>query len=63
MPRRTSPSASASAIRARPAGPAVNKSVIHVDVMIGSPEMDVEAVDGKGRTLPMIADGSFASGL
>ena len=46
-----------------PGGPAVNNSVIHVDVMIGSPEMDIEAVDGKGRTLPVIADGSFASGL
>jgi aminopeptidase len=46
-----------------PGGPAVNSSVIHIDVMIGSPEMDVDGVDGKGRTLPIIADGSFSSGL
>jgi aminopeptidase len=44
-------------------GPPVNKSVIHIDVMIGSPEMDVDAVDGKRRKLPVIADGSFTSGL
>jgi aminopeptidase len=46
-----------------PGGPAVNKSVIHIDVMIGAPEMDIDAVDGKGHQLPIIADGSFASGL
>jgi aminopeptidase len=46
-----------------PGGPAVNRSMIHIDVMIGSPEMDVDAVDGRGRTLSIIADGSFASGL
>jgi aminopeptidase len=48
----------------RPAGgPAVNKSGVHVDVMIGAPEMDVDAVDGKGRKVTIIADGSFAAGL
>ena len=31
--------------------------------MIGSPEMDVEAVDAKGKTITIIADGSFAAGL
>jgi aminopeptidase len=46
-----------------PGAPAVNTSVIHLDVMIGSPEMDVDAVDGKGRTVKVIADGSFAEGL
>jgi aminopeptidase len=46
-----------------PGGPPVNKSVIHIDVMIGSPEMDIDGVDGNGRTLPIIADGAFTSGL
>jgi aminopeptidase len=46
-----------------PGGPAVNRSVIHIDVMIGSPEMRVDAVDGKGRKLTIISDGSFAGGL
>jgi aminopeptidase len=46
-----------------PGGPPVNKSVIHIDVMIGAAEMDVDAVDGQGRTLPIISDGSFVAGL
>jgi aminopeptidase len=46
-----------------PGGPAVNKSAIHIDVMIGSPEMDVDAVDARGRKLPIISDGSFTAGL
>jgi leucyl aminopeptidase (aminopeptidase T) len=47
----------------RPGAPAVNKSAIHIDVMIGSPEMDVDAVDAKGRKLTIISNGSFAAGL
>jgi aminopeptidase len=43
--------------------PAVNRSAIHVDVMIGSSDMDVEAIDGRGRNATLIAAGSFATGL
>ncbi|MDX6630317.1 MAG: aminopeptidase [Gaiellales bacterium] len=46
-----------------PGGPAVNTSVIHIDVMIGAPDMDVDAVDGAGRKLPIISGGSFAGNL
>jgi aminopeptidase len=46
-----------------PAAAAVNRSVVHLDVMIGSPDMDVDAVAAGGRTLAIIADGNFASGL
>ena len=47
----------------RPGAPAVNRSVVHLDVMVGAPDMHVEAVDGRGRTVTIIADGSFAPGL
>ena len=40
-----------------------NRSVVHIDVMIGSPEMDVEAVDASGNRVTLIAGGSFAAGL
>ncbi len=46
-----------------PGTPPPNRSVVHLDVMIGAPEMDVEAVDAKGKTIAIIADGSFAAGL
>jgi aminopeptidase len=46
-----------------PGTPPPNRSVVHLDVMIGSPEMDVEAVDGTGKTITIIADGAFAAGL
>jgi aminopeptidase len=46
-----------------PGAPAVNRSSVHLDVMIGAPDMDVEGVDGRGRTMTIIADGSFAPGL
>jgi aminopeptidase len=46
-----------------PGGPAVNRSIVHLDVMIGAPDMDVEAVDGRGRAVTIIADGLFAEGL
>jgi aminopeptidase len=46
-----------------PGAPPVNRSVVHLDVMIGAPDMDVEAVDGRGRTVSIISDGSFAPGL
>ena len=31
--------------------------------MIGTPEMDVEAVDARGRKVTLISDGLFAEGL
>jgi aminopeptidase len=46
-----------------PGTPPPNRSVVHLDVMIGSPEMDVEAVDAAGKTVTIIADGAFAAGL
>ena len=46
-----------------PGTPPPNRSVVHIDVMIGSPEMDVDAVDGKGTGIPIISGGAFASGL
>jgi aminopeptidase len=46
-----------------PGGPPVNRSTVHLDVMIGAPDMDVEAVDGRGRPVTIIAGGLFASGL
>ena len=46
-----------------PGTPPPNRSVVHLDVMIGSPEMDVEAVDARGKHITIIADGAFAAGL
>jgi aminopeptidase len=46
-----------------PGAPPVNRSGVHLDVMIGAPEMDVVAVDAKGRNVTVISDGSFAAGL
>jgi aminopeptidase len=46
-----------------PGAPPVNRSVVHLDVMIGSPEMDVEAVDAKGKKITIIGDGRFSEGL
>jgi aminopeptidase len=46
-----------------PGAPPPNRSVVHLDVMIGAPEMDVVAVDARGRSVSVIADGRFADGL
>ena len=46
-----------------PGGPPVNRSGVHLDVMIGAPDMDVEAVDGRGRAVTIISGGLFAAGL
>ena len=46
-----------------PGAEAVNRSGIHLDVMIGAPEMDVEAVDARGRKVTLISGGLFAEGL
>ena len=45
-----------------PGAPAPNRSVVHLDVMIGAPEMDVEAVDARGKSVTIISDGVFADG-
>jgi hypothetical protein len=37
--------------------------VVHLDVMIGAPEMDVEATDGAGKSVTIISDGAFSEGL
>ena len=44
-----------------PGAPPVNRSGIHLDVMIGAPEMDVEAVDARGRKVTLISGGLFAA--
>lgn len=43
----------------RSAGGRINRSVIHVDVMIGSGEVSVHGVDNAGRTSPVIVDGEW----
>jgi aminopeptidase len=35
----------------------VNRSTIHLDVMIGSPELEVTGIGAKGRHIPLIRDG------
>jgi aminopeptidase len=40
----------------------VNKSDIHLDVMIGSPELDVTGTDARGRAVKVIRDGAFCFG-
>ncbi len=40
----------------------VNRSDIHLDVMIGSPEVDVTGTDARGRDVPVIRDGAFCFG-
>jgi aminopeptidase len=44
---------------ARTAKPArrVNNATVHLDVMIGSPELEVTGVGAKGKRVPVIADG------
>jgi len=37
----------------------INRSVIHLDVMIGSPELDVTGFDGRGRRIPLIHEGAW----
>lgn len=36
---------------------AVNRSSMHLDVMIGGPELEATGVDGRGRRIPLIRDG------
>jgi aminopeptidase len=35
----------------------LNRSDVHLDVMIGSPELEVTGVTAKGKRIPVIADG------
>jgi leucyl aminopeptidase (aminopeptidase T) len=37
----------------------LNRSSIHLDVMIGSPDLEVTGVDAKGRRRPLIRDGAW----
>jgi aminopeptidase len=37
----------------------VNDSATHLDVMIGSPELEATGVDARGRRVPVIRDGSW----
>jgi aminopeptidase len=40
----------------------VNRSDIHLDVMIGAPDLDVTGTDARGREVPVIRDGTFCFG-
>jgi len=40
--------------------PAVNKSSVHLDVMIGSPDFEVTGIDAKGKRVPVISEGLWA---
>jgi aminopeptidase len=37
-----------------------NLSAIHIDFMIGSPEMQVTGVTGDGERIPVLRDGAWA---
>jgi len=37
----------------------LNRSATHLDVMIGSPQLEVTAVDGRGRRIPLIRGGAW----
>jgi aminopeptidase len=37
----------------------LNRSSVHLDVMIGSPDLEVTGVDRRGRRLPLITDGAW----
>jgi aminopeptidase len=39
---------------------ALNRSSVHLDVMIGSPDFEATGVDAKGRRIPVIRDGLWA---
>lgn len=38
---------------------AVNRSATHLDVMIGSPKLEVTGIDSRGRRIPLIRDGHW----
>jgi aminopeptidase len=37
----------------------LNRSTIHLDVMIGSPELEATGIDGRGRRIPLIREGAW----
>jgi aminopeptidase len=37
----------------------INRSVTHLDVMIGSPELEATGVDARGRRIPLIREGAW----
>jgi aminopeptidase len=37
----------------------INRSVIHLDVMIGSPELEATGFDARGRRIPLIREGAW----
>ena len=37
----------------------VNRSTIHLDVMIGGPELEATGVNGRGRRIPLIREGAW----
>ena len=37
----------------------INRSVIHLDVMIGSPELEATGFDARGRRIPLIRQGAW----
>ncbi len=37
----------------------VNRSAMHLDVMIGSPQLEATGTDGRGRRVPLIRDGAW----
>jgi len=37
----------------------VNRSAMHLDVMIGSPDLQVTGINASGRRIPLITDGAW----
>jgi aminopeptidase len=37
----------------------VNRSSMHLDVMIGSPELEATGIDSRGRRIPLIRKGAW----
>jgi leucyl aminopeptidase (aminopeptidase T) len=37
----------------------INRSVIHLDVMIGSPKLEVTGFDARGRRIPLLREGAW----
>jgi leucyl aminopeptidase (aminopeptidase T) len=37
----------------------VNRSTIHLDVMIGGPDLEATGFDARGRRIPLIRDGAW----
>ena len=37
----------------------MNRSTIHLDVMIGSRELEATGIDQRGRRIPLIREGSW----